>query len=1178
MKGHPVSYQDPTYDNLDERVTAKLGLPDGLLASVRTKGERSNADQVSEKGARTVYQVTPATRRLVLNKYGVDAYLSPENAAEAAGLLLKEGLDRNGGDTRAAVAEYHGGTDPANHGPKTKAYVARVAGAGGQSTFDRVKAQMQGDEAPSIAQVYDAYKAGKLTPQQKADFEQDVNAGAVILPSGGQLLTKPDSVTLPSGVVSAYTNHSEMNDGERDQLDKDLAAGVVKLPKGAILKRPAPRSAGENIGMGARGVLEGAGGLVDIPVNAAIAAGNLAYKPIGAVTEALGGTAEPDLPYNQFRGAASTVSDAMGLAKPATEQEKLGNAIVEGGTQGLLTAGAGLTASGARGATGLVARELAANPATDIAASAVGSGAMEKARQEGVGPIGQLAIGVAAGGVAGVGTKAAARVAERFGPGAAKVVQAVPREAVLDAKGALTDEGRELAAQHDLTPEQVKGAYDEADAASKPPADVPEDDHLGRTFFSTENRAPVGAGVPDPKAKLEAAGIQGVNITGHDPAFGPVIEGADFATARRALEALGDGEAKGVLQHPALEDPVDLIWGNEKGGWAHVVADHDGQIGDDFADEFSKMEVINASPNRVRLQSADHKAVVRLDYDGKRKSWLMTAFERDDRPGGKRTETAPQDGSGHSPSRPTEQNIAPEGGAPKPEAAAAPEAPLPASAAERATQAQSEGVDLTRGQATKDFAVQSAENDLAGTQTPEGQKVREHFTKQAEQIKTAVDRFKSAFGDTSLGATERGQAVKDAIRDLRDQGKAGVSALYGQAREAAEQLGEQGSNLIQLDTAPVLQRMREMFIDEGVDDGVRRALKQQAAKYGLIGESPKTVEGETTVQLRDQNGEPSGKITFTGPPQRLTIANAEDFRRAISGLYEAGKRNQQEALKPLIDKAVGDAVERAATDAPSGVGKAFKDARAAHVEQQKTFKSGDVVQDLIDWKKGQKGTEKINPEEIFARIFKGGPEGLTNLKKVKAVLLNKPTETSRAAWQAIQAHGVAQVFAKATVTNANLGEAGLGAISGAKLNSEIARFGADKLKVLLAPEDFNQLMKLRRVIGDATIPLKGTTNPSGSGHVMARFLAKQAVALAPVAKIVPVLRDVVKGAEEFAERKATKQTVEGVTSFTPEAAANADVPKAKADPLAFIRRYISIAGSDQIIAPLIASAANEERP
>jgi hypothetical protein len=50
------SFTDPDYLLIEESVEQKLKLPAGILAAIRTRGERSNADQVSPAGARTVYQ------------------------------------------------------------------------------------------------------------------------------------------------------------------------------------------------------------------------------------------------------------------------------------------------------------------------------------------------------------------------------------------------------------------------------------------------------------------------------------------------------------------------------------------------------------------------------------------------------------------------------------------------------------------------------------------------------------------------------------------------------------------------------------------------------------------------------------------------------------------------------------------------------------------------------------------------------------------------------------------------------------------------------------------------------------------------------------------------------------------------------------------------------------------
>lgn len=260
----PNSYRDPYWSNLAGTVEAKLELPKGLLAAIVSRGERSNADQVSEAGAKTPFQIIPATRKAAIDKFGIDPYLSPENAAEVAGLLLKDSLQRNKGDAALAVAEYHGGTDRANWGARTRSYVQRVTGAipsavadagpietrdlpptgpagnlpdGGQSTFDRLSAQTAKPTEASIASVLQAYQGGQMSPQEAKQFETDVNAGRVMLPRGASLAPAPAAAAragapeLPPAVLAAYQS-GQMTGAERAQLEADVKGGAVRLPQG----------------------------------------------------------------------------------------------------------------------------------------------------------------------------------------------------------------------------------------------------------------------------------------------------------------------------------------------------------------------------------------------------------------------------------------------------------------------------------------------------------------------------------------------------------------------------------------------------------------------------------------------------------------------------------------------------------------------------------------------------------------------------------------------------------------------------------------------------------------------------------------------------------------------------------------------------------------------------------
>lgn len=177
----PNKYNDPFWIDLASATEGKLDLPKGLLTSILIKGERSNADQVSEAGARTPFQIIPATRQAAIKNYGIDPYLSPENAAEVAGLLLKDSLKRNGGDVSAAIGEYHGGTNRDNWGPRTNSYVNRVLSGVQSVNLDSLKAGFgawlkanpatpdNGAGKPTTQQLTD-----QLAPAAKPDNSQPV--------------------------------------------------------------------------------------------------------------------------------------------------------------------------------------------------------------------------------------------------------------------------------------------------------------------------------------------------------------------------------------------------------------------------------------------------------------------------------------------------------------------------------------------------------------------------------------------------------------------------------------------------------------------------------------------------------------------------------------------------------------------------------------------------------------------------------------------------------------------------------------------------------------------------------------------------------------------------------------------------------------------------------------------
>jgi hypothetical protein len=246
----PNDYRDPFWRDLIASTEQRVGIPAGSLRAVVEFGERTPNDRVSSAGARTVFQIIPQTRNAVLEKYGVDAYLSPNNAAEAAALLLQEKLRRNGGDLAQAFGEYHGGTNRRNWGPVTQSYINRT-----MVGFNRIANEGQQQEAPAAAQsrqvaetliapandptrqMLQAYERGAVTPEEGAAIEAAVRDRRIAVPTGFRLLGEVSdeaarqAAQAPQSLLDAYTG-GRMNRGERVHFERLVERGAIKVPEG----------------------------------------------------------------------------------------------------------------------------------------------------------------------------------------------------------------------------------------------------------------------------------------------------------------------------------------------------------------------------------------------------------------------------------------------------------------------------------------------------------------------------------------------------------------------------------------------------------------------------------------------------------------------------------------------------------------------------------------------------------------------------------------------------------------------------------------------------------------------------------------------------------------------------------------------------------------------------------
>lgn len=395
------------------------------------------------------------------------------------------------------------------------------------------------------------------------------------------------------------------------------------------------------------------------------------------------------------------------------------------------------------------------------------------------------------------------------------------------------------------------------------------------------------------------------------------------------------------------------------------------------------------------------------------------------------------------------------------------QADLTPEAIKRIQQAEQQGIQLTKAQATGDFAASEAEQTLLKSVSPEGEQARQFVESQQVQLKEAAEeftkkfggsgRFKAAIGETTEDtARGKGELIQDVLLERKELGRKEVSELYTLA-------GETSGEALPLNNTTIVEIADDIIVNRPITPEVEKSINTALAKYGLIGDS---VEQSTRNKFKVFDGDQA--ITITGDVTPLTLNNAEDFRKALNKAVGADQTGSAKAVVSELDKQIATVVDQGVEAGRTG---AFKTAREAAKEQFETFSAKDVVEDLTSFKRGT-STPKADPETVINKIVKGD-KAITNIRKLKKVLLESPTDQTKTAWRSIQAETVGDVLGQAI--NKDTLE-----ISGARLNSAIKKFKPEVLKEVLGRKQFTELKRLQETIGSATIPPPGTTNPSGT--------------------------------------------------------------------------------------------------
>lgn len=162
------------------------------------------------------------------------------------------------------------------------------------------------------------------------------------------------------------------------------------------------------------------------------------------------------------------------------------------------------------------------------------------------------------------------------------------------------------------------------------PAREPAAAPMSETRSGPENpAAPSTIGEKLSEQAATARGIEPTHVGPAGPAW-PAEAFGNWKTAVEHLSAAKEGEITGMLSHPDI-GPIDVVWGSydpqtgNGAGLAKIVGKHPDLV-EDLPELVRSLPVESRSDNRVILATPDHRATVRLDYDGEQKTWLLTAY------------------------------------------------------------------------------------------------------------------------------------------------------------------------------------------------------------------------------------------------------------------------------------------------------------------------------------------------------------------------------------------------------------------------------------------------------------------------------------------------------------------------------------------------------------------------
>ena len=354
-------------------------------------------------------------------------------------------------------------------------------------------------------------------------------------------------------------------------------------------------------------------------------------------------------------------------------------------------------------------------------------------------------------------------------------------------------------------------------------------------------------------------------------------------------------------------------------------------------------------------------------------------------------------------------------------------------------------MNLSKGQATQDFAQQQFEREIA-KRAEEGAPIREFMNDNLRKAVLNMDAFIDETG-TKLPDTafrlQTGQKIDEALRKRAIADKAKIRVAYKEAEKAGEtnepvslsQLADYlNENRAEAGLAPIMQAVAKQLEVQGVGGGSL---------------------ADGTLQIGE-----------------MTINQAERLRKSINKFSSGADANNLRVaseLKQLIDESTEGAG-----------GQKYQAARKLRKQYADNYERTEIVKNILGSKRGSNDRRIALEDVVDKAVFNGSVEDLSQVRR----LLQTQGQEGMAAWRELQAATMRSIRDEATSSVGQTPD-GLPIVSPAKLNKAIMRLDENgKLDKIFGKKNAERLKDLNEAVKDAFVAQSGTVNASNTSSAV----------------------------------------------------------------------------------------------